>query len=287
MMTRLTDKLLQTMPLPAPAEDGDKEERGRVLVVGSSTGVPGAAVLSGVASLRAGAGKLQLAVPRSLTGAIGVSMPECACIGLHSDGRDDAVLAKAAARADSVLLGPGLDADDNTKRLTHTLLETVQASFILDAGALRSVLALRDVLARQTRSAILTPHAGEMAAIFGITKDAVKAEPTKMARQLAIDLRCIVALKGATTYIADPHGEIWENVEGSVGLGTCGSGDVLAGLIAGLAARGAAPLVATLWGVFVHACAGARLARRIAPLGFLAREIADELPGVLAWLSSE
>jgi ADP-dependent NAD(P)H-hydrate dehydratase len=285
MITRLTDELLQTMLLPSPAKDGDKEDRGRVLVVGSSTEVPGAAILSGVASLRAGAGKLQLAVPLSLADAIGVALPECACIRLNSDHRDRAALTKAAARADSVLVGPGLDADDRTKALTRGLLEAVQASFILDAGALRDVLTLREPMLKQALPVILTPHAGEMAALLGVTKDNVKAEPARFARELAIELRCVVALKGATTYIADPGGAMWENVEGSVGLGTCGSGDVLAGLIAGLVARGASPLVAALWGVFAHATAGARLSKRVAPLGFLAREIGDELPGVLAGLN--
>jgi NAD(P)H-hydrate repair Nnr-like enzyme with NAD(P)H-hydrate dehydratase domain len=91
----------------------------------------------------------------------------------------------------------------------------------------------------------------------------------------------VVALKGGSTHIAAPDGRCWINESGCVGLGTSGSGDTLAGLVAGLLARGAEPAQALLWGVYVHAQAGARLAGRIGELGFLARELPGEMPGVL------
>jgi NAD(P)H-hydrate repair Nnr-like enzyme with NAD(P)H-hydrate dehydratase domain len=99
-------------------------------------------------------------------------------------------------------------------------------------------------------------------------------------------LRAVVALKGATTWIADPDGRAWLNRHGCVGLGTSGSGDTLAGFIAGLLARGAAPAQATAWGVYMHAEAGRRLAQAHGPLGFLAREIPGEIPRIMAGLGS-
>jgi NAD(P)H-hydrate repair Nnr-like enzyme with NAD(P)H-hydrate dehydratase domain len=113
----------------------------------------------------------------------------------------------------------------------------------------------------------------------------VEAEPLATAREAAERLGCVVALKGATTHVAAPDGRAWANEGGSVGLGTSGSGDTLAGLVAGLLARGAEPAQALVWGVYVHAEAGARLSRRIGELGFLARELPAEMPGILTELA--
>ncbi|MFC7543768.1 NAD(P)H-hydrate dehydratase [Siccirubricoccus deserti] len=100
---------------------------------------------------------------------------------------------------------------------------------------------------------MITPHAGEMAGLLGMTKEAVEADPLATALSAASMLCAVVALKGATTWIADPDGRAWVNRHGCVGLGTSGSGDTLAGFIAGLLARGAAPAQATAWGVYMHA----------------------------------
>lgn len=101
---------------------------------------------------------------------------------------------------------------------------------------------------------------------------------------MAARLDAVVALKGPETFIAAPDGTTYRNTAGNLGLGTSGSGDTLSGVIAGLAARGADPLQAAVWGVFVHARAGELLARRIAPLGFLARELLAEVPALVASL---
>jgi NAD(P)H-hydrate repair Nnr-like enzyme with NAD(P)H-hydrate dehydratase domain len=133
--------------------------------------------------------------------------------------------------------------------------------------------------------AILTPHAGEMAGLLGIEKTAVLADPVGTARRAAEHFRAVVALKGSQTVIATPGGEVWRNRSGNVGLATSGSGDTLSGIIAGLVARGAAPAQATIWGVHLHGSAGDRLAKRVGPLGYLARELLAEIPALMAELS--
>jgi ADP-dependent NAD(P)H-hydrate dehydratase len=133
---------------------------------------------------------------------------------------------------------------------------------------------------------VVTPHAGEMASCLKAEKTEVAGDPAATARRAAELFRCVVALKGAETVIALPDGECYRNRAGNVGLATSGSGDTLGGIVAGLAARGAAPVQAAVWGVHLHARAGDRLARRIGPLGFLARELLDEIPGLMAKLSS-
>jgi ADP-dependent NAD(P)H-hydrate dehydratase len=130
---------------------------------------------------------------------------------------------------------------------------------------------------------LLTPHAGEMAHLSGCSKQAVAADPQAAAIEGARRWRAVVALKGATTVVASPDGRLWTHRGGEAGLATSGSGDTLAGMIGGLAARGAGPEQACAWGIMLHAGAGARLASGGA-LGFLARELPAQVPAVLQQL---
>ena len=127
-----------------------------------------------------------------------------------------------------------------------------------------------------------------MAGILSVGRGEVEDSPEEFARRAANELGVVVALKGRETFVARPGSdEIFCNRAGNVGLATSGSGDVLAGLVAGLLARGAEPLSAAAWGVHAHALAGDRLARNVGPLGFLARELLSEIPPVLARLEAK
>jgi hydroxyethylthiazole kinase-like uncharacterized protein yjeF len=128
---------------------------------------------------------------------------------------------------------------------------------------------------------LLTPHAGEMAHLTAVDKATVLSNPCAAARNAARRWNALVALKGATTYIAEPGGNVWQHEGGNVGLAISGSGDVLAGIIAGLAARGASLEQATAWGVALHARAGDRLAEQYGPLGYLARDLGRWVPGLM------
>jgi hydroxyethylthiazole kinase-like uncharacterized protein yjeF len=128
---------------------------------------------------------------------------------------------------------------------------------------------------------IVTPHCGEMAHLTGIEKDDIVSGPDARALASSAAWNAVVALKGARTVIASPQGEMWEHEGGNVGLAISGSGDTLAGIIAGLAARGATLEQAACWGVALHARAGERLAERMGVLGYLAREIPNEIPALL------
>jgi hydroxyethylthiazole kinase-like uncharacterized protein yjeF len=129
---------------------------------------------------------------------------------------------------------------------------------------------------------VLTPHAGEMAALTGLSKDEVLADPLAAARGAAQRLKAVIVMKGAVTHVVTPDGQAWRHEGGVKGLATSGSGDVLAGVICGLLARGAHPAQAAVWAVYLHARAGLRLSQRIGPLGFLARELLDEIAPALA-----
>lgn len=275
----LTAAALRSMPLPAPG--GDKEQRGRVLIVGGSMRVPGAVLLAGEAALRTGAGKLQIATAVSVAPGMALAVPEALVLGLAQNGQGEIVrghraLDGAMAACDAAVIGPGMASSATTTAMVRRAAEQAVCTLVLDAGALS-----RGLRAPIGRPFVLTPHAGEMATLAGDDKAAVEAAPGAYALKFAQKLRSVVIVKGADSFIAGPDGVVWMHRGGASGLGTSGSGDVLAGLIAGFAARGCDALTAALWGVFVHAAAGRQLARRIGPVGFLARELGLEVPGIL------
>jgi hydroxyethylthiazole kinase-like uncharacterized protein yjeF len=281
-------RLLRSWPLPPPDDSADKEERGATLVIAGSAEMPGAAILAATSALRAGAGKVAVATPASVAAGIALGLPEARLIALAEseaggpagDGmaRIDPLLAKVGA----VLIGPGLLDAAATRAFARRLLKrSTRATVVLDALAMDVVLDLR----RFDHAPLLTPHAGEMAHLTGIAKDEVLADPERHVREAALRWDAVVALKGATTYIATPDGECWRHVSRHAGLGTSGSGDVLAGIIVGLAARGTPLAQAAVWGVALHACAGGALAERIGSLGYLARELPGEIPSLLEKLA--
>jgi ADP-dependent NAD(P)H-hydrate dehydratase len=292
----IDDAALRAWPLPVPGGRGDKEDRGRVVIVAGSREIPGAVVLAATAALRAGAGKVAIGVPASIAQAVAFAVPESRVIALEQSaaggiapGAADA-LAALAESADSLLVGPGLPYDESTCDLTAALLERfAAASIVLDAGAMRVVrppAAARDGRTRFTRPVLLTPHAGEMASLTGREKEHISDAPESTALEAALEWNAVVTLKGAITHIAAPDTRVWRHEAGNVGLGTSGSGDVLAGLMAGLLARGVPLEQAAAWGVALHARAGERLARRFGELGYLARELAGEVPALMAMLAA-
>jgi hydroxyethylthiazole kinase-like uncharacterized protein yjeF len=285
----ITPALLSRWSLPQPDEGGDKEERGRVLVVGGAREMPGAVILAATAALRAGAGKLQIATCRSIAPVVAATVPEARVFAL-AETRSGAIAASASKEiiargqeVQSVLIGPGMIDEQAVARLMKSVLPHIgRATVVLDAAALSCFENSPQCLHQLDCRAVLTPHAGEMAKMVGISKDRITSEPLAMALQTAKELRAVVALKGAETYIA-AHGnsKSYCNRVGNVGLATSGSGDVLSGIIAGLVARGAMPLQAAVWGVYLHARAGDVLAKRMGRLGYLARELPAEVPALM------
>ena len=136
-------------------------------------------------------------------------------------------------------------------------------------------------LAARSQPALLTPHVGEMAAMLDCHADEVEADRAAAVRHAADRYGAVVILKGSTSLIADRSSPLFAYAGGGVGLATGGSGDVLAGIAAGLAARGASPLEAALWAVWLHGEAGRRCAEQIGPVGFLARELLAHVPGLM------
>jgi ADP-dependent NAD(P)H-hydrate dehydratase len=265
----ITSELLRDWPLPRG--EGSKHSRGHVLVVGGAASTPGAAMLAGLAALRVGAGVLALAVDASVAGAVAVAVPEARVVA-----REQVTQSLSGARY--VLVGPGLDDAETTARLLETVAEHADddTQFVLDAFAL-GVLPDSPVRPRFAGRAVLTPNSSEMARLLG-TDDSDDIDGSGAAKRVAADYDAVVAFQ---SHVAAPDGRCWRVAAGHPGLGTSGSGDVLAGAVVGLLARGADAAQAAGWATYLHAVAGERLAARVGRLGFLARELAAQLPIVL------
>ena len=263
-----------------------------MLVVGGETETPGAVILASTAALRAGAGKLRIATCRSIANPVAVSVPEARVVALP-ETKSHAIAASAAEDlircskdARAILVGPGMMDEESAARIAKIIIMRMRnATLIIDAAAL-------SIFKRSGRNSqplsskiILTPNADEMSEMLGVGKASVARDPLAAARRVASELGVVVVMKGRETHIAAPRTKtVYANRAGNVGLATSGSGDVLSGLIAGLAARGAPPLQAAVWGVYLHACAGDRLAEQVGRLGFLARELLNEIPALMSEL---
>ena len=296
--TLVTPSLLREWPLPAPGQD--KYSRGSVLVVGGARATPGAALLAGTAALRAGAGKLTLAVAESVSVHLGVAMPECGSIGLPETAAGSVKpeldrISHYLDKADAILVGPGLDDPDLANELLEAMLSREGGAgsgsqgdagsgegpaVVLDAYALGALVPLEDQLGPWRGRLILTPNPTEAAVLLG--RDVNDLE--KDLAEISARFGAVVSCQGLITQppgLNPDEPELWKITTGYGGLGTSGSGDVLAGAIAGFRARGTTGAQAACWGTHLHAAAGDRLASRLGPLGFLARELADELPALM------
>ncbi|MFJ9035400.1 NAD(P)H-hydrate dehydratase [Streptomyces sp. NPDC102406] len=233
--------------LPRPTGESDKYQRGVVGVVAGSARYPGAAVLATAGALHGGAGAIRYVGPAA--DAVLSRFPET----LVSAGPPS-----KAGRVQSWVIGPGLG--DDTANLSDVLASDVPV--LIDADGLR----LADVEAVRARTAptVLTPHAGEAAALMGCDRQRVERERLASVRELAARYRATVLLKGSTTLIASPDGDgapVRVNPTGTPWLATAGSGDVLSGLTGSLLAAGLAPVDAASTGAYLHGLAARRMAR--------------------------
>lgn len=296
-----------------PSPDGDKEERGRAVIIGGSREVPGAVLLAANAALHAGTGKVTLAVGQSIAPQLALQIPESRVIPLPEidDGNiaPDSVdaLKDILGRADAILIGPGMQNEQAACALVRNVLNKADTSkLILDASAMGLVCLPNDdgerahgigqdpaasaatgFLHRYPTQVLLTPHAGEMARLTGQNKEDIASDPAELALKAARRWNATFALKGGCTFIAAPDGRLWKHEGGNIGLAVSGSGDTLAGIILGLAARGATLDQACIWGVTLHARAGESLAEHSGPLGYLIRDLSALVPRLMHRLATE
>lgn len=286
---RLDTRWLADHPRPRLDDHVDKNSRGRVLLVGGSRTVPGGLRLTAEAALRAGAGKVQIATIASAALGIGLLVPEAGVMPLPES--DDGELGEAAARAlideelepAALVVGCAMTDGDAAEALLDALLDQPPSAcaLVIDAAAIGAVANCGDRLRDWPGPVLLTPNMGEMASLTGRTMDALRADRVGAARTLAARTGAILLLKDEQTVVAAPDGTALIYEGGGPGLATGGSGDVLAGILAGLVAQGGEALAAAGWAVWLHGEAGRRLTEQQGAIGFLARELPATIPGLL------
>lgn len=283
MAIEIDTHLLKKWPLPQPARDGDKEERGHVLIVAGSPEIPGAAVLAGMAALRAGAGKLTVVAPATIAMQVALQLPEARVIKIPTAIADLCASTWLPNQIDAVLVGPGME-KEGIDAVVKTVLQTYRdKKILLDAAAMKAIVHVAG-----SRNILLTPHAGEMADLLDCAKREVLANAEQIAVTAAKKWGVVIALKGSETRIALPDARVWIHRGGDIGLATSGSGDVLAGLIVGFLAQGAALEQGAAWGIVCHALAGEAAARELGcTLGYLAGEISIHVPRIVAALQGK
>jgi hydroxyethylthiazole kinase-like uncharacterized protein yjeF len=215
-------------------------------------------------------------------------MPEARVVGCPET--DEGCIAAAAIEpllkwvegAQATVIGCGLQHGPPLDALLDVLLASgLDRLLVLDAAVLGSLAPRAEALRAWPGGAILLPHSREMARLLECEPEAVEADPLAAAHRAAERFGAVAVIKGRYSHIVAPDGRAFRFEGGGVGLATSGSGDALAGIVGGLCARGAEPLTAALWGVFLHGEAGRALAKRIGRIGFLARELLDEVPGLM------
>lgn len=276
----VTAETLRAWPLPEP-ESSTKHSRGLALVVGGTRETPGAVLLAAEAALRAGCGKVRIATVASTAPALAVALPEARVYGLEETTRGHLAtsaaerLADLASEADATLVGPGFVDPDPARGLVAAMAAGLgDTPLVLDALA----TAWLDDRPRLGPATVVTANPSEL---DHVVTDAVEDDPAAAVAALVEATGAAVLLGGETKLVRAPGTTTYAVRAGGTGLATAGSGDVQAGLVVGLLARGADPLHAAVWAGWLHATAGERLAARVGSTGFLARELPGEVPRLL------
>ncbi|MDX2447588.1 MAG: NAD(P)H-hydrate dehydratase [Desulfobacterales bacterium] len=261
-----------------------KGRTGHLLVIAGSPGKSGAAAMTAMSAMRAGAGLVTLGAPKSLNPVLEAQVTEVMTYALPET--TDHMLDTSAMDALQALLtgksclaiGPGIGTAEETKQLLFQLLEKIAMPVVIDADGLNILSDRPGILRFLNIPVILTPHPGEMGRLCGISPAAVQQDRVGRARHLATSYHVHVVLKGARTVIAHPDGRVFVNLTGNPGMASGGMGDVLAGVIAGFVAQGYTPEDAAHLGVFLHGAAADHQSNHRGPFGYLATDVMNQLP---------
>ena len=272
--------------LPERPADAHKGTMGTLCALTGSRGFSGAAILSAKAALRTGVGLLYQLLPDCIYPIFASGVYESVCVPLNgsADGTfcpaDLPLIAEKLQRATAVLIGCGMGNNADTQEVLRAVAQTCGVPLIIDADGINALSRHIHILEERRVPTVLTPHVKEFSRLSGLSVDAILHDPAKAAADFAKAYPDVVlVLKGHRTYIAAGE-ELYENIAGNSGMAKGGSGDVLAGVIASLAAQGASPLEAAVMGVHIHALAGDIAAAELSRTAMLPGDIIAALPEI-------
>jgi len=277
-------QIIETIPKLKPrVADAHKGDFGKVCIIAGSVGMSGAAALAGRAALRAGAGLVRVATPKSVLAIVASIEPSFTTIALPEDsaGRIFAkasnIILDAASENDAVAFGPGIGVSGALRSVLETLLEHEKLRLLIDADGLNNLAGINGWPDKVKAELILTPHPGEMKRLWqGLFREEIPSERQQQAMQLAQQTKTTVALKGAGTVVSDGE-KVYINKTGNPGMATAGSGDVLTGVITALMGQGLSNFDATVLGVHIHGLAGDIAAEKTGQVSLIATDIIEAL----------
>ncbi len=272
--------------IPVRGTDAHKRSVGSVAILAGSDGMSGAAILTSIGTMRAGAGYATLITTPYVDDAKKTRAPEL--VSKVAPGASDLgpevlrSFSDVIERADAVAIGPGLGQGTRQQELVEEALRSVEAPVVVDADGLNVLSDRPEVILDRTAPVVITPHAGEMARLLGTSSSEVQGNRLEVARAAALRFGCVVLLKGASTVISQPSGRSVVNRTGGPELATAGTGDVLTGVVVSLLATGIDAFDATWAAAFVHGVAGSLAASATDGYGVLAGDVAAALPEAFA-----
>jgi len=266
------------------AVDAHKGDFGKVCIIAGSVGMSGAAALAGRAALRAGAGLVRVAVPKSVLPIVASIEPSFTTIALAEDstGRISAkainVILDAVSENDVLAFGPGIGVSGALTSVLEALLAQEKLRLLIDADGLNNLTRIKNWPGKLKAELILTPHPGEMKRLWsGLFREQLPPERQQQAGRLAQHTKTIVVLKGAGTVVTDGQ-KVYVNKTGNPGMATAGSGDVLTGVITALIGQGLSNFDSAVLGVYIHGLTGDIAAEKTGQVSLMAADIIESLP---------
>ena len=291
-MTKEKMQIVEQIPRLKPRKaDAHKGDFGKVCIIAGSFGMSGAAALAGRSALRAGAGLVRVAVPKSVLPIVASIEPSFTTIALAEDnaGRISAkaisIILDVVADNDVLAFGPGVGISQGLHSILETLLEQEKLRLVIDADGLNNLSRIKEWPTKLRANLILTPHPGEIKRLWSsVFREQMPSERQQQAGQLAQQTKTIVVLKGVGTVVTDGQ-KVYINKTGNPGMATAGSGDVLTGVITALMGQGLTDFDAAVLGVYIHGLAGDIAAEKTGQVSLMATDIIESLP--VAFLMDE
>lgn len=266
---------------------------GKIFAIVGSPGLTGAATMSTLSAMKVGAGAVIAGVPESLCPILETKLTEVMKLPLpetneHTIGWNALDLIEEYIDwADVLIIGPGLSKNYETKQVVLNIIKKLNKRAVIDADGLNALVGNLNILKSLNTEIVLTPHSGEFSRLTDLPVSKIERERIDVARNFAVEYKVVLVLKGDTTVIASPDGDVFINPTGNPGMATAGSGDVLTGMIAGFMGQGLSAVDAAICGVYLHGLAGDLARDKIGELPMMAMDILNMIPEALQKVMKE